>query len=109
MQQYRRYIQETLGTELPAAYALDGYAIYGLTERDGTSPGGLDPFNGHAAQFLGYHYHSTTDYPYLNGGYHGEVVEFEGQVDPQPRIGPRPTGGGNPTRYEQPGGMGMGL
>ena len=42
-------------------------------------------------------------------GVHGEVVAFEGQVDPQPRTGPRPTGGGNPTRYEQPGGMGMGL
>ena len=59
--QYRRHIQETLGTELPVANALDGHAIYGLTERDGTSPGELDPFNGHAAQFLGYHYHSTTD------------------------------------------------
>ena len=82
------HLQEALGTELPVAYALDGYAIYGLTEPDGSSPGELDPFNGHATQALVYHYHSTTDYPYLNGGFHGQVVEFEGQVDPQPRTAP---------------------
>ncbi len=107
------HLQETLGTELPVAYALDGYPIYGLAEPDGSAPGNLDTFNGHATQTLGYHYHSTADYPYLNGGFHGQVEEFEGQVHPQPRTAPvrpatRPLRGGNPTRYEQPGGMGMG-
>lgn len=78
-------LQEKLGKELPVAYALDGYAIYGLTEPDGTTPKDLDSFNGHTTAKLGYHYHATKTYPYLNGGFHGEVVEKGGQVDPQPR------------------------
>jgi phosphatidylethanolamine-binding protein (PEBP) family uncharacterized protein len=79
------HLQETLGKTLPIAYALDGYAIYGLAEPDGSAPKGLDPFNGHTTPALGYHYHASTRYPFINGGFHGEVVEAEGQVDPQPR------------------------
>jgi phosphatidylethanolamine-binding protein (PEBP) family uncharacterized protein len=45
----------------------------------------LDSFNGHSTAALSYHYHASTKYPYVNGGFHGEVVEAEGQVDPQPR------------------------
>lgn len=78
-------LQEQLGKELPVAYALDGYAIYGLNEPDGTQPKDLDSFNGHTTPKLGYHYHATKAYPYLNGGFHGEVTERDGQVDPQPR------------------------
>lgn len=78
-------LQEKLGKSLPVAYALDGYAIYGLKEPDGTTPSDLDSFNGHSTAKLGYHYHATKTYPYLNGGFHGEVVEMGGQVDPQPR------------------------
>lgn len=44
--------------------------------------------NGHDDQKLGYHYHGTREYPYLNGGFHGEVVEREGEVDPQPHAHP---------------------
>lgn len=84
-------LQEKLGKSLPVAYALDGYAIYGLTEPDGKPADGLDEFNGHTTAKLGYHYHTTKTYPYLNGGFHGEVVERDGQVDPQPRaFSPRP-------------------
>ena len=78
-------LQEKLGKALPVAYALDGYAIYGLTEPDGTAPKDLDSLNGHTTDKLGYHYHTTKNYPYLNGGFHGVVVEKDGQVDPQPR------------------------
>jgi len=82
---------EKLGKSLPVAYALDGYPIYGLTEPDGTNPKDLDSFNGHSTSKLGYHYHATKTYPYLNGGFHGEVTERGGQVDPQPRASsPRP-------------------
>ena len=35
-----------------------------------------------------YHYHATKKYPYLNGGFYGEVIERDGQVDPQPRAEP---------------------
>lgn len=84
------YLEKTLKGK-PIGYALDGYPLYGLTEPDGSAPGKLDAFNGHETSALGYHYHSTKTYPYLNGGFHGEVTEREGQVDPQPRASsPRP-------------------
>ena len=85
------HLQEIVGRDKPVAYALDGYAIYGFTEPDGSKVEGLDQFNGHIAPGLGYHYHATKTYPYINGGFHGEVVERDGQVDPQPRAeGVRP-------------------
>jgi phosphatidylethanolamine-binding protein (PEBP) family uncharacterized protein len=82
------HLQSVVGKGMPIAFALDGYAIYGLTEPDGTAPAGLDAFNGHTTQALGYHYHASKKYPYVNGGFHGEVTEAGGQVDPQPRANP---------------------
>lgn len=85
------HLQETLGPRLPIAVALDGYPIYGLTDPDGSAPRGLDAFNGHEMAGLGYHYHASQKYPFVNGGFHGVVVEREEQVDPQPRAqGVRP-------------------
>lgn len=85
------HLQERLGPRLPIACALDGYPIYGLTEPDGYPPQGLDAFNGHETAALGYHYHASKTYPFVNGGFHAVVVEREGQVDPQPRAqGVRP-------------------
>lgn len=100
------HLQKQLGTALPVAYALDGYPIYGLTEPDGASPGRLDVFNGHTARDATYHYHSTKTYPYLNGGFHGEVTEIDGQVDPQPNAQPvrpstEPLRGATVTGFEQ--------
>lgn len=84
------HLAPVVGAGRPIAYALDGYAIHGLTCGVG-EPADLDAFNGHATPGLGYHYHATRKYPYINGGFHGEVVERDGQVDPQPRAeGPRP-------------------
>ncbi len=88
------HLQSTVGDGKPIAYALDGYPIYGLTEPDGSAPGKLDECSGHTTTQLGYHYHASTKYPYVNGGFHGEVVEREGQVDPQPRA--------QPVRQDQP-------
>jgi phosphatidylethanolamine-binding protein (PEBP) family uncharacterized protein len=56
-----------------------------LTEADGSAPKGLDECRGHDHDGPGYHYHAAEKYPYVLGGFHGEVVEAEGQVDPQPR------------------------
>ena len=78
------HLQSVVGPGKPIAYALDGYPILGLNESDGSKPVGLDAFNGHPSGTLGYHYHASLQYPYVNGGFHGEVVEREGQVDPQP-------------------------
>ncbi len=82
------HLQTVLGKDKPIAYALDGYPLFGLTEPDGSQPAGLDAFNGHTTGSLGYHYHASMKYPYVNGGFHGEVVERGEQVDPQPRAQP---------------------
>ena len=91
------HLQATVGKGQPIAYALDGFPIYGLTEPDGSPLGKLDECNGHHDSKLGYHYHASTKYPYVNGGFHGEVVEAGGQVDPQPFASPV-RGAGAPLR-----------
>jgi hypothetical protein len=78
------FLEKTLGKGKPIAMALDGYAIFGYNEPDGAAPGKLDEFGGHETKALGYHYHAQKVYPYINGGFHGEVTEVGGQVDPQP-------------------------
>jgi phosphatidylethanolamine-binding protein (PEBP) family uncharacterized protein len=82
------HLEKDVGKGMPIAYALDGYPIYGYTEPDGSAVNGLDRFNGHEDADGNYHYHATKTYPYLNGGFHGEVTERDGQVDPQPRAEP---------------------
>jgi len=79
------HLESLVGKGKPVAYALDGYPVLGLTEADGSAPKGLDECHGHDHDGLGYHYHAAEKYPYVLGGFHGEVVEAEGQVDPQPR------------------------
>ena len=82
------HLEKQVGKGMPIAYALDGYPIYGYTEPDGSKVTGLDRLNGHEDADGHYHYHATKAYPYLNGGFHGEVTERDGQVDPQPRAEP---------------------
>ena len=82
------HLEKTNGKGKPIAYALDGYPIYGYEEPDGSPVNALDSLNGHKDANGNYHYHATKKYPYLNGGFHGEVTERGGQVDPQPRAEP---------------------
>ena len=85
------HLERIVGAGQPIAYALDGYPIYGYYDARTDGAGPLDALNGHQEATGQYHYHATKTYPYLNGGFHGEVVERDGQVDPQPRaFGPRP-------------------
>lgn len=77
------HLQSIVGKKAPIAYALDGFPIYGEKEIDGKSVIKLDEFNGHFDSKKNYHYHGTTNYPYINGGFRGVVKEIEGQVDPQ--------------------------
>ena len=79
------HLEKVIGKGKPVAYALDGYPIYGYTEPDGSPVKNLDSLGGHEDEHGHYHYHATKAYPYLNGGFRGEVTEREGQVDPQPR------------------------
>ena len=82
------HLEKQVGKGMPIAYALDGYPIYGYEEPDGSKVTGLDRLGGHEDADGNYHYHATKTYPYLNGGFRGEVTEREGQVDPQPRAEP---------------------
>jgi YHYH protein len=72
------------GPSSPIAVALDGFAIYGLSEPDGSPVRALDAFNGHVDSNDTYHYHATLTYPYINGGMRGQVQVVGDQVDPQP-------------------------
>jgi hypothetical protein len=82
------HLAERLGPSLPLGYALDGYPIYGLAEPDGSTVNGLDSFHGHTSAAGEYHYHASKSYPYINGGFHGEVSIGGGQVEPQPSANP---------------------
>jgi hypothetical protein len=77
------HLQTLVGANQPIAYALDGFAIYGSTEPDGSAMTALDEYNGHVGRDGVYHYHGTASYPYINGGLRG-VVSVSDQVEPQP-------------------------
>ena len=82
------HLEKQVGKGSILAYALDGYPIYGFDEPDGSKVVKLDSLNGHKDDNGNYHYHATKTYPYLNGGFYGQVTERDGQVDPQPRAEP---------------------
>lgn len=82
------HLEKIVGAGNPVAVALDGYPIYGYNDPNGKPPADLDWLNGHNGPDGEYHYHATKTFPYLNGGFYGEVVEQNGQVDPQPRAQP---------------------
>jgi hypothetical protein len=88
------HLSSIVGNAKPIAYALDGFAIYGATEPDGSAMTELDDYNGHTGTDGTYHYHGTTTYPYINGGLRGVIRGVVGdQVDPQPTSKPiRPAG-----------------
>lgn len=91
------HLQSIVGKKNPIAYALDGFPIYGEYEVNGKKAVGLDTLNGHFDSKKNYHYHGTRTYPYINGGFKGNITEVDGQVDPQPSVRPfRPAG--NPLR-----------
>ncbi len=58
----------------PIAFALDGFAVYGTTEPDGSAMQSLDTCHGHIFNNGVYHYHGTTNYPYVVGAMKGKVT-----------------------------------
>ncbi len=85
------HLQAKVGPGAPVAFALDGYPVFGFSEPDGSPARDLDWMGGHTDADGKYHYHAMKTYPYLVGGFRGEVREVGGQVDPQPRAqGVRP-------------------
>lgn len=83
----------TLNT-LPIAFALDGFAVYGSFEPDGSSMKPLDSNHGHFGTNGVYHYHGTTAKPYMIGNMVGKVTEDTTlQIVPQASAKPiRPAG-----------------
>lgn len=58
----------------PIAFALDGFAIYGSKEPDGSDMKALDANHGHYFNGI-YHYHGTATAPYMIGNMVGKVTE----------------------------------
>lgn len=101
------HLEKIVGVGKPVAVALDGYPIYGYNDPNGKPPTDLDWLNGHKGPDGEYHYHATKTFPYLNGGFYGEVTEQNGQVSPQPRAQPvrpslPPLRGAKITGFEHP-------
>lgn len=57
------------------AYALDGFAVYGALEPDGSPMKSLDENHGHFGTDGVYHYHGTNEKPYMIGNMVGKVTE----------------------------------
>ncbi len=84
----------TLGqttSDLPIAFALDGYAVYGPLEPTGATMVTLDANHGHYLSGV-YHYHGTATAPYMVGNMVGVVTQDASyQIIPQPQgTSPRP-------------------
>ena len=60
---------------LPIAFGLDGFAVYGSLEPDGTVMATLDANHGHYGTNGVYHYHGTATAPYMIGNMVGQVTE----------------------------------
>ncbi len=74
---------------LPIAFALDGFAVYGTKEADGTTMAALDTCHGHIYNNGTYHYHGTTTYPYLIGAMKGKVTSDPSTPAPENQILPQ--------------------
>ena len=75
-------------------WSLDGFPIYGLTEKTGAPVSKLDSCKGHDIKNgIGYHYHFTTQAPYSPMCFHG-VLPTENNPEHQPAAAAsRPAGG----------------
>jgi Secretion system C-terminal sorting domain/YHYH protein len=76
-------------SNLPIAFGLDGYAVYGSLEPDGSTMSLLDTNHGHIGSNGVYHYHGTPAAPYMIGKMVGVVTEDATlQIIPQPQGAP---------------------
>ena len=73
----------------PIAFALDGFAVYGAKEPDGSTMKSLDESHGHVGSNSVYHYHGTNDYPYVIGSMKGKVTLDPSTPAPENQIIPQ--------------------
>jgi hypothetical protein len=74
---------------LPIAFALDGFAVYGAKEADGSTMQSLDTCHGHTISNGVYHYHGTSNYPYVVGAMRGKVTTDPTTPAPENQILPQ--------------------
>ena len=79
----------TLNGLKPIAFAVDGFPVYGLKEPDGASMIALDTCHGHNGTNGQYHYHGTTDYPYVIGALKGKVTLDPATTAPENQVIPQ--------------------
>ena len=79
----------TLNGLKPIAFALDGFSVYGTKEPDGTAMSTLDTCHGHMGTSGVYHYHGTSDYPYVVGAMKGKVTLDPSTPAPENQIIPQ--------------------
>lgn len=83
------HLYSVVSQTMPIAYALDGFAIYGAYEPNGSNMLTLDPNHGHFASDGVYHYHGTVSAPYMIANMAGQVTEDATyQIIPQPSAQP---------------------
>lgn len=82
------HLQTSSGLK-PIAYALDGFAVYGNKEPDGTAMTSLDTCHGHSIGNAAYHYHGTINYPYVVGAMKGKVSLDPSTTAPENQILPQ--------------------
>ena len=75
---------------LPIAFALDGFSVYGSKEPDGSDMKPLDECHGHIIDNGQYHYHGTNTYPYLIAAMRGRVNIDDSKQAPENQITPQP-------------------
>ncbi len=68
------HLYQYTAATMPIAIALDGFSIYGNTEPNGSNMQSLDENHGHFFEGL-YHYHGTTNAPYMIAKMVGKVTE----------------------------------
>ena len=73
----------------PIAFALDGFAVYGEKEPDGSAVLPLDECHGHFAANGLYHYHGTKNYPYRIAAMRGKVNTDNKTPAPENQILPQ--------------------
>ena len=79
----------TLNGLKPIAFAVDGFPVYGSKEPDGASMNALDSCHGHNGTNGQYHYHGTTDYPYVIGALKGKVTIDPNTTAPENQVIPQ--------------------
>ena len=84
------HLEETVGTDQPLAYALDGYPVYGYTDET------LDDAFGRYDSDGNYRYHAKTTEPYYMPYVMGEIVIDPNSTAPEDQIYPQPVQ--NPVR-----------